>query len=305
MTGIIFDIQRYSIHDGPGIRTLVFMKGCPLSCQWCCNPEGQKYHPEIRFIASKCVGEENCKAPCITACPNSAISLSQGKPKTDRERCQSCGRCAEACFYEARHFSGKKVTVEELLKEVKKDESFYLGSGGGITLGGGEPLVQFEFTREFLKRCKEHHLHTAVETCGYAPWAHLEKILEYADVIYYDIKHMDPVKHQELTGVSNDLILENARQLLATRKDQVIIRVPIIPGGNDSEENIKATAMFVVGAGGRMMELLPYHRFGVAKYDQLGRKYELREKEQPSEEQMNRLKTIVESLGLEDVSSHT
>ena len=278
------------------------MKGCPLSCQWCCNPEGQKYNPEIRFIASKCVGEEKCKAPCVTACPNSAISLYQGKPKTDRELCQSCGTCAEACLYEARHLSGRKVTVEELLKEVKKDEPFYLSSGGGVTLGGGEPLVQFEFTREFLKRCKEQHLHTAIETCGYAPWAHLEKILKYVDVIYYDIKHMDPVKHKELTGVSNDLILENARQLLATKKDQVIIRVPIIPGGNDSEENIKNTAMFVVEVGGKMMELLPYHRFGAAKYAQLDRKYELREKEQPTEEQMNRLKAIVESLGLEEVS---
>jgi len=304
MTGIVFDIQRYSIHDGPGIRTLVFMKGCPLSCQWCCNPEGQKYNPEIRFIASKCVGEEKCKAPCVTACPNSAISLYQGKPKTDRELCQSCGTCAEACLYEARHLSGRKVTVEELLKEVKKDEPFYLSSGGGVTLGGGEPLVQFEFAREFLKRCKEQHLHTAIETCGYAPWAHLEKILKYVDVIYYDIKHMDPVKHKELTGVSNDLILENARQLLATKKDQVIIRVPIIPDGNDSEENIKNTAMFVVEVGGKMMELLPYHRFGAAKYAQLDRKYELREKEQPTEEQMNRLKAIVESLGLEEVSKH-
>jgi len=304
MTGIVFDIQRYSIHDGPGIRTLVFMKGCPLDCQWCCNPEGQKYHPEIRFIASKCVGEEKCKAPCATACPNNAISLLRSKPKTDRELCQSCGRCAEACLYEARHLSGRKVTVEELLKEVKKDEPFYLNSGGGVTLGGGEPLVQFEFAREFLKRCKEHHLHTAIETCGYAPWAHLGKTLEYVDVIYYDIKHMDPAKHKELTGVSNDLILENARQLLATRKDQVIIRVPIIPGVNDSEENIKATAMFVAEGGGRMMELLPYHRFGVAKYDQLDRKYELREK-QPTEKEMNRLKTIVESLGLEEVSRHT
>ena len=304
MTGIVFDIQRYSIHDGPGIRTLVFMKGCPLSCHWCCNPEGQKYHPEIRFIASKCVGEEKCNAPCVAACPNSAITLYQGRPKTDRELCQNCGTCAEACLYEARQLSGRKVTVEELLEEVKKDEPFYLSSGGGVTLGGGEPLVQFEFAKEFLKRCKEHHLHTAIETCGYAPWANLEQILEYVDVIYYDIKHMDPVKHRELTGVSNDLILENAKQLLATKKNQVIIRVPIIPDDNDSEKNIKATAMFVIEAGGKRMELLPYHRFGVGKYDQLDRKYVIRGKEQPAEEHMNQLRAIVESLGLEEVSRH-
>ena len=186
--------------------------------------------------------------------------------------------------------------------EVKKDESFYLNSGGGVTISGGEPLAQFEFTKEFLKRCKEHHLHTAIETCGYVPWRHIQEILEFVNVIYYDIKHIDPAKHGELTGVSNDLILENARRLLSTKKDQLIIRVPIIPGCNDSEENIRATANFVAERGGKAIEFLPYHRLGISKYGQLDREYELREAQRPSDACMRRLRSIVQSVGVMNVT---
>ena len=303
MTGIIFDVQRCSIHDGPGIRTLVFMKGCSLRCRWCSNPEGQNNRPEIRFIASKCVGEEKCKIPCVKSCPAGAISLSQeGKPKTDRELCQGCGRCTEACLYGARQLSGRSTTTEELLAEVLKDEPFYRSSGGGVTVGGGEPIMQFEFTREFLKRCKENSLHTAIETCGYVRWEHLKAVLENVDLVYYDIKHMDPVKHQELTGVSNGLILGNAGRLFSTNKAQVIVRVPIIPDCNDSEENVKATARFVAKSGGKMMELLPYHRFGISKYSQLDREYELKEIQRPTEKHTQRLRSIVKSLGIKEVT---
>ena len=303
VTGIIFDIQRYSIHDGPGIRTLVFLKGCPLSCKWCCNPEGQTAHPEISFIAAKCVGAKECKGPCAKACPNVALSLSpDGKPRTNRELCQGCGLCAETCLYEARHVSGKKLTIDELMAEVKKDEPFYLSSGGGVTLGGGEPLAQFKFTREFLKRCKESYIDTAIETCGYTPWEHLREVIKFVDTAYYDIKHMDPVKHKELTGVSNSLILKNARRLLSENKTKVIIRVPIIPGCNDSEENIKATAVFVANSSGQTMELLPYHRFGLSKYGQFDREYKMANSQGPSQEDMRRLREIVESAGLHEVS---
>lgn len=303
LKGIIFDIQRYSIHDGPGIRTLVFMKGCPLRCKWCSNPESQKSRPEIRFIASKCVGEEKCKAPCIKACLPGASSLSQkGNPKTDRELCQGCGKCAEACLYGARQLSGWSTTIEELLAEVLKDELFYASSGGGVTVGGGEPIMQVEFTREFLKRCKEYPLATAIETCGYASWEHLQATLEFVDFVYFDIKHMDPVKHKSLTGVSNDLILRNARRLLSANKAQVVVRVAIVPGCNDSEENIEATVRFVAKSGGKMIELLPYHRFGVSKYSQLDMEYELKEVQRPTEEHMRRLSKIVKSLGIEEVS---
>jgi len=303
MTGTVFDIQRYSIHDGPGIRTLVFLKGCPLSCKWCCNPEGQKSTPEIRFLESKCVTAEKCKAPCLAACPTGAISLNEeGKPKTDIQVCQGCGKCAEACYYGARTLSGQEMTVSELFEEVKKDEPFYRSSNGGVSLGGGEPLMQFEFTREFLKKCKEHALHTAIETCGHVPWEHFTGILEYVDLVYYDIKHMNPIKHRELVGVSNDLILRNARHILSNGHAQVIIRVPTIPRLNDSEENIKTTASFVAESGGKMMELLPYHRLGMSKYRQFGREYELKDVEPPSKERMQKLRKIVQSLGIKEVS---
>lgn len=302
MMGIIFDIQRYSTHDGPGIRTLVFMKGCPLSCQWCANPEGQKSSPEIRFLASKCVGAEKCKAPCIKACLHGAISLSkEGKPKTDRNLCQGCGKCAEVCLYGARRLSGRSVTIEELLVEVLKDEPFYRTSGGGVTMSGGEPIVQFEFTREFLKRCKERSLHTVIETCGYVPWKHIQETLEFVDLVYYDIKHMHPVKHKEQTGASNDLILRNGKNLLSTSKAQVVVRVPIVPGFNDSERNIEATAKFVAESGGKTIELLPYHRLGVSKYSQLDMEYEPKEVQRPSEELMQRLSGIVKSIGLKEL----
>jgi len=194
------------------------------------------------------------------------------------------------------------MTVEELLAEILKDELFYINSGGGVTMGGGEPLAQFEFTGEFLKRCKEHYLHTAIETCGHAPWKHLQATLEFVDLVYYDIKHMNPVKHREFTGVSNDLILRNARRLLSSNQAQVIVRVPIVPGCNDSEENIEAIARFVVESGGKMMELLPYHRFGVSKYSQLDMEYELKEVQRPAEEHMQGLRGIVKSLGIEEVT---
>ncbi|MFC2012945.1 glycyl-radical enzyme activating protein [Chloroflexota bacterium] len=303
MTGTIFDIQRYSIHDGPGIRTLVFMKGCSLGCRWCSNPEGQQSHPEIRFIAIKCVGKEQCHAPCIQACPNAAISLSrEGKLETDRKLCQNCGACSDACLYGARQLSGRQITVEELLAEVNKDAPFYRNSGGGVTVGGGEPIRQFEFTRAFLKRCKEHYLHTAIETCGHVPWRHLQAALKFVDLVYYDIKHMDPVKHKDLSGASNSLILKNARALLSSNQVPVIIRVPIVPGCNDSDDNIKATAKFVTGSGGKLMELLPYHRLGISKYGQLDKDYELREVSKPTEEHMQRLKAMVKSLGIEKVT---
>ena len=198
---------------------------------------------------------------------------------------------------------GSKMTVDEVLVEIEQDRPFYNRSGGGVTIGGGEPLVQFEFTLELLKACKERSLHTALETCGYAPWKHLKRVSQYVDLMYYDIKHLDADRHKELTGVSNELILRNAKKVLSEGMQcEVIFRTEIVPGCNDTEENIGIIARFVAESGGEKMELLPYHSLGSSKYAQLGMRYELTEVKPPTEKRMNVLKKIVESSGLREMT---
>jgi pyruvate formate lyase activating enzyme len=303
-TGYVSDIQRFSLHDGPGIRTLVFMMGCPMKCEWCCNPEGQKNYPQLRYIANRCSCGVKCDAPCARVCPNNAVTMtSAGDIKMDWELCDSCGHCTEVCLYGARTMLGSKMTVDEVLTEVEQDRSFYSRSGGGVTIGGGEPLVQFEFTLELLKLCKERFLHTAVETCGHAPWKQLKEVSEYADLMYYDIKQIDSDRHIELTGVSNNLILRNAQKVLSEGvKCEVIVRTEIVPGCNDTEENIGSIARFVAESGGEKMELLPYHSLGSSKYAQLGMRYELTEVKPPTDKRMNVLRKIVESSGLREMT---
>ena len=303
ISGYVSNIQKFSIHDGPGIRTLVFMQGCPLKCKWCCNPEGQKHYPQMRFISVRCACGK-CNTPCVAACPEKAITLSkEGDIQTEWSLCKSCGKCAEVCLYGARTMLGKKMTVAEVLAEVEQDRSFYNRSGGGVTIGGGEPLVQFEFVLELLKRCRKCFLHTAIETCGHVPWTQLKRVSEYLDLMYYDIKHIDPVRHKELTGVSNGLILTNARKVLSGEVScEVIIRTEVVPGYNDSEDNIKAIARFVAESGGKMMELLPYHALGSSKYKQLGMEYELIDIKPPTEEHLEKLRNIVKSAGLKEMT---
>jgi len=236
---------------------------------------------------------------CIDVCPLEAITLSEEQGwETDRELCTACGTCVDACLNQALERVGKDTTVEELYREIAKDSPFYRRSKGGVTVGGGEPTMQHEFVTEFLKKCKQHYIHTVIETCGYVKWEHLERILQYVDLLYYDIKHMDPVVHKELTGVSNELILENARQASAMRP--MIIRIPTVPGLTDSDDNISATARFAAELGENLqrIELLPYHKFGTQTYDRLGWKYELTDVEPPSDDHMKRLKDIVESCGV-------
>jgi len=294
MLGLVFNIQRYSIHDGPGIRTTVFMKGCPLRCIWCSNSEGIKGHPEIFFKSSKCA---KC-GRCLEVCPVGASTMDGGEVKINRELCINCGKCTESCFYGARELVGKYMTVEEVLKEVEKDRPFYQRSSGGVTMTGGEPLFQPEFTTYFLKLCKEHALHTAMETCGFAEWKIIERALQYTDLLYYDIKHIDPDKHKVLTGVSNELIIENIKKVSKTAIP-TIIRIPVVPGYNGSEVNIKATAKFVRELGTiKEIELLPYHRLGMSKYKMLGLEYKLEHVQLPSWEQLQKLKKIIISYGL-------
>ncbi len=292
--GWIFDIQRYSINDGPGIRTTVFFKGCPLHCLWCDNPESQSRFPQLFFFDALCV---QCYR-CVPVCPNKAISVGpDGSVLTDRSLCRGCGACTEACLANARVISGKLMTVDEVMEVVMKDSLFYRNSGGGMTASGGEATAQPEFLIELLKRCRENGIHTALDTTGYVPWETFQRILEYTDLVLYDIKHMDPAAHRKLTGVDNALILENARRIARMGK-AMWIRFPLIPGCNDDETNLRATGAFVRDLGLRQIDILPYHRLGTGKYHRLGREYPLPQARSYHEDEIEKIKGSLEALGL-------
>jgi len=251
--------------------------------------------PEILYNELQC---RKC-GHCEEACAVEAITLSAEEGvKIDRGSCTGCGDCVEACPNQALELVGYYVTDEELLQEAQKDSPFYRRSNGGVTVGGGEAVLQHEFVTRFLKRCKERYIHTAIETCGYTKWEHLAKLLQYVDLLYYDIKHMDPVAHRKLTGVSNERILENSGR--ASAICPTVIRIPIVPGYNDSDENLLATARFALESGENLkrIELLPYHNLGTQTYARLGREYALKDVETPGDDHMQRLKGIVESCGI-------
>ena len=296
LEGLIFNIQRYCVHDGPGIRTIVFLNGCPLNCLWCQNPEGQLMKPQVFLYKDRCIG---C-GKCISACPRGAIELYEGRSRTNRGLCIGCGKCSEVCLNEARSLVGRWVSAEEVFEEIKKDSIFYERSGGGITLSGGEPLVQAEFATAVLKLCKKEHMHTAIETSGHAPWETMKKVLEHVDLVLYDFKHMDPTKHKEYTGVSNTQILMNAKRICRELRVPLWARIPVIPGYNDSIENIDATAKFIAYELGEVVEqvnLLPYHKLGETKYERLERKCLVSIKA-PDDEHMLKLQKIFETFGI-------
>jgi len=295
--GRVFDVQRYSIHDGPGIRTTVFLKGCPLSCTWCQNPESQHRHSDLMFSAEKCRG---CRI-CVAVCPNKAIRIEGGISVTDRNLCDGSGKCVPICPNEARSLAGRKATVSEIFQEVSADAIFYQQSGGGVTLSGGEPLSQSSFCARLLSLCRDAGYHTAVETCGQASWGAVKKVMPLADLVLFDLKHMDPVEHTRHTGVSNERILENMRRIRHELGKPMIARVPVVPGYNDSEENIKSMARFVAEEfnGSVPVNLIPYHRLGNSKLERLGRSQETREIEPPAREHLVTLQDLVKSFGLE------
>ncbi len=291
--GVIFNIQRYSIHDGPGIRTTVFFKGCPLECFWCQNPESQRRKPEIFLNKEKCT----LCGQCVAICPTGASTLSAESSTIDRSKCIGCGKCVEVCLNAARSLVGRYVTVDEIMQEVVRDRKFYENSGGGVTLGGGEPAAQPEFALAILQRCKEEGLHTVLDTCGYAPWPIMEKLLEYTDLVFFDIKCMGAKKHYGATGKSNDIILENAKRI--AKYKPVSVRVPMIPGFNDSTEEVRAIANFAKTELGVMdIGLLHYNKWGESKYERLDKTcFHL---EEQSEEDMERLRAIVSSALVEE-----
>lgn len=284
--GTILNIQKFCIHDGPGIRTVVFLKGCPLACRWCANPASQNPMVEPGFFIDRC---QAC-GQCAQACPVGAIEFDGQFPWIERSICDGCGACAEICPARAIEMLGTEMRVEEVVAEVQKDSVFYRNSDGGMTLSGGEPLMQPEFAVEVLRRCKKLGIHTAVETAGCLPWENLEAVLPYADLFLYDLKHPNDTEHQNAAGQGNTRIIKNLKSL-CQRDSHVILRVPIIPGFNDSEDQIGQLAELCLnlGHGIKQVELLPYHKLGVHKYAMLGEDYKLQDLALPSKQHMRSL----------------
>ena len=275
MKATIFDIERNSYVDGPGIRTTVFFKGCNLKCRWCHNPESQSPKPQMMFYKDKCKGCGKCKEICPT--PN---------------RCTLCGKCTIYCPVDARKVCGREYTVDEVFAEVIKDKAYYDNSGGGVTFSGGECMLQIDFLAEILKKCKENGIHTAVDTAGHIPFESFEKILPYTDLFLYDIKIFDSQKHKQYVGVSNELILENLKKLFE-RKAKLWIRIPIIPDVNDSIEEIQKIKDFLKTIGtAQKIELLPYHAMGENKYRAIGKEPQIFKT--PDAENMKRFKEILD-----------
>jgi pyruvate formate lyase activating enzyme len=291
--GLVFDIKRYAIHDGPGIRTTVFFKGCPLNCLWCDNPESQRFTKEFIFWPERCL---HCDS-CVVVCKEKAIIKNEGCRGVEETKCNYCGDCIQECYSEALQIIGKEMSAEELVKEVEKDVDFFRESGGGVTFAGGEPFSQADFLIDVLKGCKGRNLHTAMETCGFVSWDILERVSPHVDLFLYDIKHMNEDKHKTLTGVSNRLILSNLERIAAM--NEVIVRMPLIPDINDDEENIKAVGAFLsrLGKIGEV-HLLPYHRLGVSKYEKLKKEYRLHKIAPPVQGGIEAVQRVLEQFGL-------
>ncbi len=288
LTATIFDLKRYAINDGPGIRTAVFMKGCPLDCWWCHNPEGRTRQPQLMVRTNRC----RLCGDCAEVCPQSAITISE-KIFTDPGLCKDCGTCAQVCVQGARELVGQVVTIGELLKEIERDVVFFDQSGGGVTLTGGEPLMQPRFAIELLRACKAHGIHTVLDTSGYASWQVISEVAQHSDLFLYDLKLMDDERHRKYTGVSNRLILSNLQRLSAAGEN-IVVRIPLIPGVNDDEQNLRLTQRFLTGlpnlAG---VEVLPYHDIAQAKYSALDLAYRMPELASPTAERLEWARTLI------------
>lgn len=292
---VIFDLSRYMIEDGPGIRTNIFFKGCPLRCKWCSNPFGISPSPQIVYNPRKCV---RCGS-CVEVCPEKACSLVEDRIVTDRNSCTACGACEEACLYGARTLVGKAFTASDLLSEISKDRMFYRRNNGGVTLSGGEPCMQWEAAEEILRLCKERMIDRSVETSAFASWEQFYRVIALCNQVFVDLKHIDSGEHHKLAGVHNELIIENIRRLSAVCDANgctMILRLPVVPGLNNDEGTMVKTARFIFELHkGLRVNLLPYHRLGLNKYEMIDLNYPIPDVEICPNTTLDRYKAIIES----------
>ncbi len=294
-TGAIFDIQGLSVHDGPGCRTLIFLNGCTLNCAWCSNPEGISTAPSLMHFTSRCIGCGNCMRKCI----HDAIHMVDGKPEISRIQCSICDShsCVEECYTDALKVVGYRISVSALMSIIRRDRQYW-GSQGGITLTGGEPLLQPAFVKDLLAHCYHADIHTAIETCGNVPWKNFEVILPVTDWIFFDLKHPSSGEHRRGTTAGNELILENALKLAHTFEGRLVFRLPVIPGYNDGEEAIRSLISFLKTTGRNEINILPLHHLGRQKYSNLNREYPWGEIRIPTVEQMGRVEAAFRSAGV-------
>ena len=303
LTGKTYDIQGFSVHDGPGIRTTVFLKGCPLRCPWCHSPESQEFKTELNWMKIRCLGLDKC-GKCLGVCPHGCVSEGPEDtdatgapiryPTVDKTLCDECGKCADACKAEALYMCGDDKTIDEVMYRLLRDKPFFDTSGGGVTVSGGECLSQPDFTFELLRRCKEAGINTAVDTTGFVKWEVIERVLPYTDLFLYDLKCMDSKLHEQVIGVPNELILDNCRRI-GESGGKLQIRIPTIPLFNDTVENMEKTGEFLNGfrEAVELIQLLPYHTLGVSKYDRLLKNEKIFVAEPPSDAKMEKLRAVL------------
>lgn len=302
-TGLLFDLQGFSLHDGPGSRTVVFLKGCPLRCRWCANPEGLNPHPELMYHRDRC--EKNYS--CVSACKDHALGIQEdGMPVTiRRERCNRCAgfECVKVCNYRALQVNGFFITVKNLMNKIQRDRQYW-GSRGGVTVSGGEPMAQYPFVEQFLSQCYDSYIHTAMETSGHAPWENYHALLDHLDWVFFDLKCMDDSRHIDGTGVTNRLILANAKKMAAHFEGRLIFRMPVIPRFNGSWDNITATAEFIADTGKHEVNLLPLHHLGMSKYDLLGMEYRCSEFQPPDISRLKKIEDIFTKYSIKCYIGH-